>query len=81
MKRLSSAANEDLGAKLSVNKISVIIDETTDVRTLKFCAAIVKYFDKDKNTINVGMLGFLDIFSNNDSNGSTGPIETIILEW
>ncbi|XP_047474151.1 uncharacterized protein LOC125028715 [Penaeus chinensis] len=71
MKALSKMASEDLASKLRTNKFSIIVDETTDVNTTKCLAVLVKYYDKERDCIEVSMLDMIDIFQSSIV-GSTG---------
>lgn len=51
------AVNEDLASKLRVTKFSIIIDETTDISSMKCLAVLGKYFDSVTNSIHVRLLG------------------------
>nr|XP_027212475.1 uncharacterized protein LOC113805630 [Penaeus vannamei] len=51
-------------------KFSLIIDETTDCTADKACALVVKYSNKETNTIKTSMLDIISLYDEND--GSSG---------
>lgn len=71
MKMLGRAVNEDLAVKLRITKFSIIIDETTDISSMKCLAVLVMYFDTVTHSIHVRLLDVLDIYEN-ETTGSRG---------
>nr|XP_027227086.1 uncharacterized protein LOC113819049 [Penaeus vannamei] len=69
-KVLGELLAKQLARKLQLNKFSLIIDETTDCTADRACALIVKYFDKETNTIKTSMLDIISLYDEND--GSSG---------
>lgn len=73
IKILGRCVMNELIEKMRLNKFSIIIDESTDISTLKSMAVIVRFFDRAANTVKTSMLQLIDMYNTNeDMQGSTG---------
>lgn len=75
-------AHQELINTLKTSKFSIIIDETTDVRTSKTCAVLVRYFDKEKSFIQTRILNLLETYGakNTTNVGSTEQNLFVLIE-
>ena len=71
VKSLGNSVINDVVCKLRKNKFSVIIDETTDISTMKCCAVNVRFFDQEAGKVTTAMLDLFNVYENGDE-GSTG---------
>ncbi|XP_064091606.1 uncharacterized protein LOC135205173 [Macrobrachium nipponense] len=72
-KVLGMCMTNDLASRLRENKVSLIIDESTDISTMKCLTIVVKFFHKDMKTFKTGTLQLINMYDENDEMvGSTG---------
>ncbi|XP_068244854.1 uncharacterized protein [Palaemon carinicauda] len=73
IKTMGRTVTNSLAKKLRTSKFSVIMDESTDVSTIKSCAVIVRFYDSSVQKITTAMLDLVNIYdSDNNAQGSTG---------
>lgn len=66
---------------LSKNKFSLIISATTNCASVKVCAVVVQYVNKDENVIKTAMFDFVNVYEGNEA-ASIGEWSNLrICDW
>ncbi|XP_068217840.1 uncharacterized protein [Palaemon carinicauda] len=67
IKTMGRTVTNSLAKKLRTSKFPVIMDESTDVSTIKSCAVIVRFYDSSVQKITTAMLDLVNLYDSDNN--------------